>query len=185
MEMTQRCSRGMGMMRFAAALVLALCACATPSDMYRHEISRKTGCPSNEIAVTPPTATDKKGRKVTVKEGDSYGYLTPVSGCERDFLCVVSASGSAECDETRESSRQTDMRVSTDLLSVETACPKEQITVSQESEWVVGMRRAFRLTACGKPYVCSAAPGYVACKEPLADSARQAAPATPSSSAPP
>jgi hypothetical protein len=55
-----------------------------------------------------------------------------------------------------------------DRLALETGCAVRDIKVVSQASWVNAQERAYRLQACGKVYVCNAAPGRsTACKAAL------------------
>ncbi len=125
------------------------------------EVQRQTGC-EGAADVTPPTAG---------------AYAATL--CDRDFSCrgvfdsvrrKLTMVG-ATCEEFSGSIERTSRKVAVDRLAVETSCPAKDIQIGEATAWIRGSERAYRLSACGKAYVCTTASGRTDCKGALAEEA--------------
>jgi hypothetical protein len=92
--------------------------------------------------------------------------ILSTSLCDRDFVCEFGRRNNAECHEV--SVERTMRKVVLDRLGLETGCPTENIEFANQAAWVRGTEHAYRLTACGKAYVCTTASGRTDCKAALA-----------------
>jgi hypothetical protein len=131
----------------------------------RRDSSGFLGCPEDQVAISA-YSTGAAG-------------LSPMrwtaSGCGREFACTYWVPGSnglpperKDCKETPSSEARTFRRVVVDRLALETGCAPEQIAIVSQSEWSRGTETAYRMSACGKPYVCTTAAGRTDCKGALA-----------------
>lgn len=104
---------------------------------------------------------------------DGAGNFTWLANCNgRRYECEQKCFGSAgcvvKCEESSQSRKRTTRLVVRDRLSIETGCPKEKVSIIRTSEWKNGTETAYRMTACGKTYVCIHASGRINCKSALA-----------------
>lgn len=136
----------------ATALLASATGCISVHDRVRLKVSELTSCPPSQIQVL----------------GDPMGMSRQIArGCDREFDCWVKGYGrvwNADCTEANASKSSMSERVVVDRLSLETDCPREQIRVTKRADWSRGDEKAFRLTACGLPYVCTTAPGRTDCE---------------------
>lgn len=117
-----------------------------------------TGCPSSDA------------RPHTVGEINRAGVgVFTASICDRDFTCTTSGRVNleAECSETKQSVETTNQKVVVDRLQLETGCDRKEIRIVSDADWGRGTERAYRMTACGTPFVCTTAPGRTDCKAAL------------------
>lgn len=152
----------------AAALLLVASACV-PYSMIEPALQKQaaglTGCRAEEIEIS-----DYQGGAAGLS---SSTYVA--TGCGRRYYCshwVAGYNGGgdrAECRETAASHAASLRELVVDRLSLETGCPAEQIEMNQQARWTRGTETAYRLTACGKPYICSTAAGRTECKKALAE----------------
>jgi hypothetical protein len=93
------------------------------------------------------------------------------TGCDRVAMCGALQTSEfeieTECKETDESHHRTIKKIVTDRLALETNCPKERVTIEKEMDWRRGSEEAFRMRACGRPFVCTTADGRTDCKAAL------------------
>lgn len=146
----------------AASLLVSGCVTVSPERMAawrREQSAASLRCGWAETAVERELAG---GAWEARCEGRSY-----VCRPRYDAVAPTVAAPQIVCEETAESEAETLRRVAVDRLALETGCPAEQIAVTQAAEWGRGRERAFRLTACGRPYVCTTAPGRTDCKAAL------------------
>lgn len=93
--------------------------------------------------------------------------------CGRQFKCVSQVNRHKEiteataCTEFPESAERTARLVAVDRLALETNCPAREIKMSDTTAWARGGERAYRMTACGKSYVCTTAANRTDCKAAL------------------
>jgi hypothetical protein len=106
-------------------------------------------------------------------EVDTGSRIWSVNLCDRQFLCRSSSQAAFPdaCSETPESTERTAQKISADRLALETSCPSASIHLVETAAWTRGDERAYRFTACGKPYVCTTAAGRTDCKAALASAA--------------
>jgi len=95
--------------------------------------------------------------------------------CGRDFTCVSEVNSAlevtdrTECEETKESVERATISDAISKLALETACPRIDIKIVDSVNTLRGTERSFRLTACGRAYVCDTADGRTDCRAALAD----------------
>ena len=112
------------------------------------------------------------------------------AGCDRIFDCtlLITSGGpfmpTPKCTEREASKEATTRKVVTERLALETGCSAEQIKIVQASAWKAGTEQAYRLDACGSPYLCTSAAGRVDCKAAIVPAAAPAAPAVAPAVAP-
>jgi hypothetical protein len=99
----------------------------------------------------------------STRQGEAQVLSTSL--CDRDFVCEFGRRNNAECHEV--SVEKTMRKVVLDRLALETGCPTENIEFASQAAWVRGTEHAYRLTACGKSYVCTTASGRTDCKAAL------------------
>lgn len=138
-------------------------------------VSTETGCTAGDAQIVYAT---------TLKErGGTVGFAARL--CDRNFDCTSRVNRSADiveesvCMETATSKEHTARKVAFDRLVIETGCPAANVQFVDQSEWVAGTERAYRLSACGKPYVCTTAAGRTECRRALADTPRPETPPAP------
>jgi hypothetical protein len=120
--------------------------------------------------------------QVTIKDyREPSGLVSAASwtavGCGREWACRswLESYGASygrsheECTETQASNAETLRQVVLDRLALETSCPAEQVSITKEADWSRGGEKAYRMTACGKAYVCTTAAGRTDCKPALAE----------------
>lgn len=106
------------------------------------------------------------------------------SNCGRDFSCDAEWDSvrremkivGAHCREDPASAERTALKIAIDRLSVETGCSAEVVKLGGTTSWTRGSERAYRLIACGKPYVCTTAVGRTDCKVALDSTAPTTSP---------
>lgn len=140
------------------------------------------GCVTSKV--TPDhlkTATAEKvecqatGLTIDQREDKDLGFGISVPkfyraiGCEREWTCGfrLAPVNAYVCDETPRSREETTRKIVIDRLGLETSCPKARIEFLNKTEWRVGTETAYRLSACDRNYVCTAAAGRVDCKAAL------------------
>jgi hypothetical protein len=110
-------------------------------------------------------------REVVAGQPNENGVIA-AKGCDREVRCAVRyygpRHGRMECLETEESEQRTLRKLVVDRLSLETSCPTQQVSITEQANWTRGTEHAYRLSACGKPYVCTTAAGRTDCKPALA-----------------
>jgi len=147
-------------------VTVAVSNCSTTSSFYdpfRNRVKNAAvnaimECPSPMLIAGEPDISSSPAR-------------VAVEGCNRRWDCLY-YSGSmysktearTECKEASASRAAVKRSVVVDRLSLETGCPVKKIKVIQKSAWSSGGERAYRLEACGKYFVCTAAPGRTDCK---------------------
>ncbi len=125
-------------------------------------VAAQTGCESEPEVVE--LASRERGGTAT------FG----ANLCDRQFECVSrvdmrrNVTNDTTCTELAASADRTARRVSVNRLALETGCPENNIQVATTAAWVNGTERAYRLMACGHPYVCTTATGRSDCKAALA-----------------
>ena len=147
-----------------ATTTMALCAsCATASfasitPELQAVSSAKMRCPADSITVVERQASPGDTRPMLHWRAD---------GCGRQYDCSGNRMAT-ECAETASSEEQSLESLVVDRLALETGCAAANISVVSRASWTTGRERAYRLTACGRAYVCNAAPGLPAtCKAAL------------------
>lgn len=149
-------------MRIISTLTLmcitSLSGCFSQAQINRSlalKVSPRMSCPPDQIKIS------------NFEEG--MATFTPITytatGCSRVFNCEIHMSPDYEkCEETEASKTNTLKSVAIDRLSLKSGCAVDQISVTQEGKWSSGQERAFRLKACGEPWLCTAAPGSTRCE---------------------
>jgi hypothetical protein len=152
--------------RITVAGLALLTACVAP-ETIRQSLQERAApaieCPSDQIEVGEHTVSGIGTNSVVTS--------FPATGCGRSYVCEYpSWSKVARCTETGASQARSTRHLVVDRLALDTGCPPEQIAVVRESAWNRGGEQAYRMTACGKAYVCASAPGQVtSCKAALAE----------------
>jgi hypothetical protein len=113
-----------------------------------------------------------------VAEVGSGGDRANVDACGRTFFCRMIYTvygqhviGRAECEETLQSQDRAARaltKVSSDdviaRLAFEAKCEAAQVAVASKADGSATGGDAYRMTACGKPYLCVTSPGRIECK---------------------
>jgi len=156
--------------------VLTVSGCLTREDIVKRATlatSLQVGCPESSLEVG--------------LDGWPYGWTA--SGCKRAWSCTTphdnpGAPSQTTCTETQESRAETETDVVVDRLALETGCDRKAVKVVSQAAWSRAGEKAYRLDACGRPYVCTTAPGRTDCKAALA-APPAAAPASQAVAPPP
>jgi hypothetical protein len=157
--------------RILAMVIGGLSAACIPQSLIESSLRRTS---------SPYLSCSEEQIQVSNYSQGMAGYAPSTwtaTGCDRTFNCslYVAAAGSGlpdrtDCRETAGSESQTLGRVVVDRLSIETGCPPEKIAVVNQASWSRGTETAYRMTACGKPYVCTTSAKGTDCKAALAAS---------------
>lgn len=153
-------------MRGFSLVGLLLVGCATVSPerqaaWQREQSALKLGCTWGQVEVA-----GGGGEGPWQATCDGRSYL-----CRPRMLYAGSlyARAEAECEETEASKAAVYRQVVLDRLSLETGCAPELVAVTKEADWSRGGEKAYRMTACGKAYVCTTAAGRTDCKAALGE----------------
>lgn len=166
------------MKRVCVAVVVALSSGCFSREAIDRSLQLQTefevGCSADRVEIS-----DYRGGMA-----GSHPTRWRAVACGREYRCAYYAnaehSGMAartECEETGRSKQATYQKIVVDRLALETGCPKDQVEIQSQADWSRDTETAFRLSACGKPYVCTTAKGRTDCKAALASESPPAAPA--------
>ncbi len=149
---------------------LVFLAGCVPYSAIEASLKRSTapdvGCPEDQVVIS------------SYEQGAAGMYPSrwTATGCGREWRCELhvgsATSGSVSrqaCTETAASNAETLRQVVLDRLSLETGCAPELVAVTKEADWSRGGEKAYRMTACGKAYVCTTAAGRTDCKAALGE----------------
>ena len=157
------------MKALAGAAVVLLAGCipySTIEASLKKSTAPDVGCPEDQVVIT----------NYVQGAAGMYPSTWTAEGCGREWRCELhvgsAKSGSISrqaCTETAASNAETLRQVVLDRLSLETGCAPELVAVVKEADWSRGGEKAYRMTACGKAYVCTTAAGRTDCKAALAE----------------
>lgn len=154
------------MRRFVAGLAVLLSGCVTLSPeklagWQREQSALQLHCTWSDTKVSEAGTWEPW---IASCEGRSYICRAVTVG-----LSTAYESTKVTCEETEASKAAVHRQVVTDRLALETSCPTSKIEITREADWSRGGEKAYRMTACGKPYVCTTAAGRTDCKAALAE----------------
>ena len=131
----------------AAGLSL-LTACGPSERWLLNRTTPNVRCGTSPLTIGPNARTDGMG---------NVWWTASCAG--RTYSCrqrkVADGIYPNSCEETESSIERTTAKMAIDRVVLETGCNRNKVKIESQSEWSQGGRRAYRVFACGKRFVCS------------------------------